>query len=130
MNALSKIEEYLIDLGISYQEISKGAWLIDDDSKGLPPMVVSVADPIVVIRAVVMPVPEKNSATLFEELLRLNASDFLHGAYAIDGHDIVAIDTLEYANMDKNEFGASLEALGFALAQHFPILSRIVAQED
>jgi hypothetical protein len=124
MNTLSKIEEYLIDLGISYQEISKGAWLVEDEAKGLPNMVVSHADPVVVIRAVVMPLPARNREELFATLLRLNASDFLHGAYAIDGDEIVAIDTLEYSGMDKSEFGASIEAMAFALSQHYSVLSR------
>lgn len=130
MDTLSKIEQHLIDLGISYQEISKGAWLVEDEQKGMPPMVISHADPIVVIRATVMKIPAKRREELFEALLRLNASDFLHGAYALDGNDVVAVDTLEYATMDRNDLGASLEALGFALAQHYPALSRFTAQEE
>lgn len=130
MESLSRIEGFLIDLGISYQEISKGAWLVEDDAKGLPPMVVSLADPVLVIRADVMPVPAGKREELFRKLLELNATDFLHGAYAIDGDRIVAVDTLQYATLDRNELGASLEALGFALAQHFPLLSRFAPQEE
>lgn len=123
MMVQSRVEEFLIDLGISYQEIAKDAWLIEDEEKGLPKMVVSVTDPIVIIRANVMPIPEKNRELLFELLLSLNAKDFLHGAYAIDSNDIIALDTLEYQNMDRNEFSASLEAMAFALSQHYPKLS-------
>ncbi|HWP68005.1 MAG TPA: hypothetical protein VN437_01805 [Rectinemataceae bacterium] len=130
MQGTSKVEEYLIDLGISYQELSKGAWLIEDEAKGLPKMVVSHSDPIVVIRADVMPVPEKGKMELFTTLLRLNGSDFLHGAYALDGGEIVALDTIEYETMDKNEFRASIEAMAFALSQHYPLLSQYTARKE
>lgn len=130
MQGLSKVEEYLIDLGISYQEISKDAWLVEDESKGLPKMVVSCVDPIVVIRADVMPVPAGRREELFTTLLRLNGTDFLHGAYALDGDEVVALDTLEYASMDKNDFRASLEAMAFALGQHYPILSQFAAKKE
>ena len=127
MEKQSKVEAYLIDLGISYQEISPGAWLIEDESKSLPKMVVSQTDPIVMIRADVMPAPARKREELFATLLRLNGSDFLHGAYALDGEEIVALDTLEYETMDKGEFRASLEAMAFALGQHYPILSKFAA---
>ncbi len=124
MESSSKVEEYLIDLGISYEELSKGAWLVEDEAKGMPKMIVSFSDPIVVVRAEVMQVPEKGREELFATLLRYNCCDFLHGAYALDGDKIVALDTLEYASMDKAEFRASLESLSFALSQHYPVLSK------
>lgn len=124
MAGLTKIEDYLIDLGISYEEISPSTWLIDDAERGLSEIVVSWADPIVVIRANVMPIPAKDREKLFSELLKLNGKDLLHGAYAIDGDTIVIVDTLEYQYMDKSEFEASLDAIGFALTQHYPLLSR------
>ena len=130
METLSKVESYLIDLGISYQELSKGAWLIEDESKGMPKMVVSHVDPIAIVRADVLPVPGNNREELFATLLKLNGNDFLHGAYAIDGDDIVALDTLEYDTMDKNEFRASLESMAFALSQHYPLLSKFLAKKE
>lgn len=130
MQGLSKVEVFLIDLGISYQEVSKGAWLIEDEAKGLPKMVVNHTDPIVVLRANVMPVPAKKREELFSTLLRLNGSDFLHGAYALDGDEVVALDTLEYETMDKNELRASIEAMAFALSQHYPLLSQFAAKKE
>ena len=130
MQGISKVEEYLIDLGISYQELSKGAWLIEDEAKGLPKIVVSQSDPIVVIRADVMAAPKERREELFSTLLRLNGNDFLHGAYALDGDEIVALDTLEYETMDKSEFRASIEAMAFALSQHYPLLSQFAAKKE
>ena len=124
MNTLDKVEEYLIDLGIGYQELSPTAWFLEDETKGIPAMVASHAGPIVMIRAEVMKLPQSGKEALFTKLLTLNSSDLLHGAYALDGDKVIILDTLEYEGMDKNEFGASLEAMGFALAEHYPVLSR------
>jgi len=119
MPASPKIEKYLIDLGISYQEISNNSWLIEDESKGYPKMIVSLSDPLVIISADVMPVPKENAEELFRMLLELNATDLLHGAYAISGSDIIVIDTLEHATLDKEEFLASIESISFALLEHY-----------
>jgi hypothetical protein len=126
MSSLPKIEQYLIDLGISYQEISKNAWLIEDENKGYPKMMVSLSDPIVIISADVMPVPKENAETLFRMLLELNATDLLHGAYAISGNDIIVIDTLEHASLDKDEFLASIESISFALLEHYKKLASYI----
>jgi len=126
MAGLTKIEEYLIDLGVSYEEIAPSTWLIEDAEKGLPRMVVSLAEPIVLIRADAMKAPEQNREDFFAELLKLNDEDLLHGAYALDGDEVVIVDTLEYATMDKAEFEASIDAVGFALTEHYPLLSRFM----
>jgi len=122
MAGMTKVESYLMDLGIAYQEVSASAFYIDDQSKGLPGITVAIDEPIVVIRVRVMPIPAGNQAKLFEELLRLNGSDMVHGAYGLDGGDVVLIDTLEYATMDKQEFEASLDSIGLALSKHYGVL--------
>ena len=63
-----------------------------------------------------------NKESLFETLLRLNASDLIHGAYALDGDNIIITDTLRYETVDLEEFQASLDAIGLALAQHYETL--------
>jgi hypothetical protein len=124
MAGLNKIEEYLIDLGVSYEEPQAGTWLVDDPTKGLVQIFVSFADPIVQVHAHVMNVPQKSRESFYEKLLKLNYDGLLHGAYALEGNEVVLVDTLEYANMDKSEFEASLDAIGFALSEHVPVLSR------
>ena len=85
---------------------------------------VRLAEPVVILSAKAMRVPSKDRETFFRELLKLNYSGLLHGAYAIDGDYVVLIDTLEYDTLDKGEFEASLDAIGFALSEHYPLLSR------
>jgi hypothetical protein len=124
MAGLNKIEGYLIELGISYEELKPDTYLLNDPENGLAQVVVAYDDPIVMIRAKVMSVPDKNREEFFKTLLELNARDVLHGAYGISGQDVVFLDTLEYADMDKGELEASLDAVGLALSQHYAILSK------
>ncbi len=124
MAGLNKVEDYLISLGVSYEEPQGGTWVVNDPGKGLSGIAISYADPVVIISARVMKAPAKDREAFLAELLKLNYSGLLHGAYALDGDEVVLIDTLEYDTMDKEEFEASLDAIGFALSEHFPVLSR------
>jgi hypothetical protein len=123
MAGLTKVEEYLIELGISYEEIGANTWLVEDEEKSLPKLVVSIADPVVLIRADIMTAPGKDREAFFAELLKLNGESLVHGAYALDGDEVVLVDTLEYVGLDRSELQASLEAIGFALAEHYPLLA-------
>jgi hypothetical protein len=96
MPGLNKIEDYLISLGVSYEEPQAGTWLVEDAGKGLPVILVSIAEPVVILTAKAMRIPAKDREAFFHELLKLNYSGLLHGAYAIEGDDVVLIDTLVY----------------------------------
>jgi len=127
MAGLSKIENYLMALGVSFEEIGQNTWLIEDPGKGLPKLIISWADPVVVVRANVMTSPTREREAFFAKLLQLNAEQLLHGAYALEGDKVILVDTLEYETMDKTEFEASIDAIGFALSEHYPLLSRFLA---
>jgi hypothetical protein len=121
--AENKVEQYLIDLMFTYREVGKNLWYVDDEDHGLQGVAIMLAEPLVVFRVVVMDAPGENRLELFTKLLELNASDMVHGAYALEDEKIVLIDTLEYATLDYGEFRATLDAFGLALTQHYPILS-------
>jgi hypothetical protein len=119
----NKIEQYLIELMLTYREVSKNLWYLDDVEHRLQGVAIMLAEPLVVFRAVVMDVPPQNRLELFTKLLELNANDVVHGAYALEKDKIVLIDTLEYDTIDYAEFRATLDAFSLALTQHYPILS-------
>ncbi|MDR2404368.1 MAG: YbjN domain-containing protein [Spirochaetaceae bacterium] len=119
----NKIEQYLIDLMLTYREVDKNMWLLDDQEHNLEGIAVMYDDPLVVFQVAVMDAPAKNRLELFTKLLELNASDVLHGAYALEDDKIVLINTLDYDTMDFGEFRSTLDAFGLALIQHYPILS-------
>ncbi|MDR2485739.1 MAG: YbjN domain-containing protein [Treponema sp.] len=121
--AENKIEQYLIELMFTYREIESNLWLLDDEEQGMPQVAIIYADPLVVFRTLVMDAPQNRRIELFTKLLELNATDVVHGAYALEHEQIVLIDTLEYDTMDFEEFRATLDAFSLALTQHYPVLS-------
>ncbi len=122
--ATNKLESYLINLDLSYESVDDNSWVISDSEKGLENVVVIVEEPLIIVRVAVMKVPDRGREELFETLLKLNGSDILHGAYALENDTIILIDTLNFDTVDFEEFQATLDAVGLALAQHYPILSK------
>ena len=121
--AENKVEQYLIDLKYSFQEVKPNLWLLDDAEHDLEGIAVMFVEPLVIIRVQVMNAPEQNRLEFFAKLLELNACDMIHGAYGLEGDKVVIIDTLEYDSLDYDEFRATLDAISLALTQHYPILS-------
>ena len=117
-----KIEGYLINLGLTFRDLGDNAWIIDDPENGLSNVVVFAQDSLVTIRTKIMDVPSERREEFFQKLLALN-SEMIHGAYALEEDNVILIDTLELATMDLEEFQASLDATGLALAQHYGVLS-------
>jgi hypothetical protein len=119
----SKIEQYLIDLMYTYQQIDSNLWLLDDENHSLQGVAIMQADPLVIIRAEIMDIPKNKLLELYTKLLELNATDVIHGAYAIDNKKIVLVDSLLLNTMDFADFRAALDSFSLALTQHYPILS-------
>jgi hypothetical protein len=120
----NKIEQYLIDSMLTYRDVEKNMWLVEDEGHNLESVLVMHSEPVVIFRTVIMKVPRDNRLELFSTLLELNANDVLHGAYALDNDEIVLIDTLEYEFLDYPEFRATLDSFSLAITQHYPILSK------
>jgi hypothetical protein len=120
---MNKIEQYLIDMMVSYQQAGENLWLLDDEERSLQGVVIALAEPLVIVRVEVMDAPAHNRLECCEKLLELNATDVIHGAYALENGKVILIDTLEYDTLDLGDFRATLEAISLALTQHYPILS-------
>ena len=129
MISREKLESYLVKLSLSFHDAGGGAWVVNDRDKALQNLLVQLAEPLVILRISVMDVPATGREKLFAELLRLNATDMVHGAYALDGKSVIIIDTLEADTMDLEEFEASIDAIGLALAQHYRTLSAYRAKK-
>jgi hypothetical protein len=129
MISREKLESYLVRLSLSFHDAGNGTWVIRDREKGLENLLVQLSDPLVILRIHVMEIPAAGREKFFEELLRLNATDMVHGAYALDGKNVIIIDTLEADTIDLEEFEASIDAIGLALAQHYRTLSAYRAKK-
>jgi len=119
------VEGYLLRMEIAYQELEEGLWVVGDREE-VAPVFVNYAPPLLLVRVEVMDSPndEELRNGLFRELLELNATDLIHGAYGLDGNEIVLSDTLQLADLDFSEIQASLESILMALRSHFETLSR------
>ena len=129
MSSQSKVESFLINLDFTFEQIDEGSWVINDEEKGLEQVAIISTEPLVMFRVNVMKVPATNTEAFFRKLLELNAADLVHGAYAIEDDEVLLVDTLEGETMDLEEFQASLDAIGLALAQHYQILSQYIETE-
>lgn len=109
---------------LTYQQIEDNLWLLDDEENSLQGVAVMHADPLVVIRAEIMDIPKNNLLELYTTLLELNASDVIHGAYAVESGKVILVDSLVYDTLACKEFQASLDSFSLALIQHYPILSK------
>jgi len=122
----NKIEQYLIEMMLTYQQVDSNFWLLEDEDHSLQGVAIVLAEPLVVIRAEIMNKPKENVLELYTKLLELNGTDIIHGAYALD-HDnqkIILLNTLQYDTMDYEDFSSALESFSLALTEHYPILSK------
>lgn len=119
------VEGYLVRMELPFQEIEEGLWMIGDDRETAP-VFATYAPPLLLIRVEVMDVPEDESLRngLFRELLELNATDLVHGAYGLDENEIVLTDTLQLVDLDFSEVQAALESILLALRSHYETLQR------
>jgi hypothetical protein len=109
------VERYLIQMEQQYETVESNIWIIRDAAN----IVITYEPPLVVFRAKVMEIPNKNREEFFKLLLNLNATQMVHGAYGIEDSIVVLIDTLQNENLDFNEFQATFDALSLALTQDY-----------
>lgn len=124
MDAKEKLEGYFIKLGLTYQQIADDTWVVTDDDAGVHQVVVMVDDPIVVVRVTVMALPAKNREAFFETVLRMNATDLVHIAYAVEGEHLILSNSFLLETLDLEEIQAAVDEFGLALIQHYSILSK------
>lgn len=121
-------EGYLLRLGVDYEEVDDGLWVIRSDEA--TSIVVSYSPPLVVFRLKVMELPlvdDSRCAGLYRRLLELNATDIVHGSYGIEGNEVVLSDALDLEDLDFSELRSSYESLALAATSHTPKLVELVA---
>ena len=65
---------------------------------------------------------------MFTHLLRLNGTDMIAGAYGLEDDAVVLTDSLQSENLDYNEFQASVDAIAFAVREHYEELKRFMPE--
>jgi hypothetical protein len=123
MKSAEDVESYLLRIGLPYESIGAGIWLVPMNGSRLA---VSIAGPVVVFRLKVLDVPPAGREELFRTLLQLNTTEMVHGAFGLEGEAVVIVHALELENLDFNEFQAVLDDMSMAVSKHHPTLSRYV----
>ncbi|MCA9531944.1 MAG: YbjN domain-containing protein [Myxococcales bacterium] len=125
MRTREDIEAYLLRTGLSYDAVDgRDLWVVHGEGLGSG-VAVTLAGPVVVFRVKVLEVSKATTqrGELFERLLRLNATDMVHGAYGLAGDDVVLLCTLRVANLDFDEFQGTLDDFSVALSKHYEALT-------
>jgi hypothetical protein len=122
MKTAEDVESYLMKVGVPYEQIKPGIWLLKLD--GCDNFVVSIAGPVVAFRVKVMDLPKTDREGLFRTLLSLNTKEMVHGAFGLEGEAVVIVHALELENLDFNEFQAVIDDASMAIARHYAVLSR------
>ena len=125
MRSRDDIESYLARAEVPYEEVGEdGMWLVHDSSLG-ENIAIQAAGPLLLFRVKVLELREvDDKAALYEELLTLNTSDLVHGAYGISDGAVVLTCTLQIENLDYNELQGVLDDFSLALANHYEKLSK------
>lgn len=127
------VESYLIRMDADFDEVDDGMFLVRTENEGAP-IVVHHSEPLLLVRMKVMDLPgdgaEANGlAPLYETLLRLNATDVVHGAYGIEEGELILCDTLQLGTLDFEELRASLESIQLAATTHVSRIKELSRQE-
>lgn len=124
MKSAEDIESYLMRLGLPYELIKPGIWLIK--LNGDETLAVSMAGPVVAFRIKVMDLPASGREALYRALLTLNTNEMVHGAFGLEAEAVVIVHALELENLDFNEFQAVIDDMAMAVSKHYPTLSRFI----
>ena len=126
MASKEEVEGFMARLeteGVHSKELGKGLWVLQSGADS-PELIVHYNPPVVVLRVKVLELgPGNSKADLYKHLLKLNATDLIHGSYGIDGDNVVLTDALELENLDFTEFQASYDSMMLALASHLATLA-------
>lgn len=130
MTTKEDLESYLIRMGVEYEELDEGMWLLKSGEMGGTNVVLNYTPPVVLLRLKVMDLPtEMDNAKLaafYRRLLELNASEILHGSYGIEEKNLVISDALELEDLDFSELRSSYESMVLAAASHMPMLVELI----
>jgi hypothetical protein len=121
MKSAEDVESYLLRMGVAHETLNPGIWVVKTDG---PPLAVSIAGPVVAFRLKVMDLPRTGREELYRALLGLNTTEMVHGAFGLEGDQVVIVHALELENLDLNEFQAVIDDMSMAVAKHQPNLAR------
>ena len=120
MNYFSKVENFIqnIDYTISYKNENEGVFMIENLLDGVQNLIVGIAPPVIIFELYLFTITNDNLEML--KALLMKNRDIIHGAFAIteDGNKVIYRYTLQIANLDQNEFEATLNSLSLLMSEY------------
>ena len=120
MNYFSKIENFIqnINYTISYKDEKEGFFMIENLLDGVQNLIVGIAPPVIIFELYLFTITNDNLEML--KALLMKNRDIIHGAFAIteDGNKVIYRYTLQIANLDQNEFEATLNSLSLLMSEY------------
>ena len=120
MDGFTKIKGYLNDLELTTSEEipEEGIFIVQDEENGILNLLIDVEEPIVILEQFIIEVPAQGNDRCYRRLLQMNRN-LVHGAFVVDEQAtrVYFRDTLQLANLDRNELEGSIKALSLALAE-------------
>lgn len=120
------VVNFLNRMELDFEEVEEGMWLAYPGGEhGETPVVVSYAPPLLVFRMKVLDVPRDGDkcSRLYRRLLEANATEMVHAAYGLEEDDVILTESLEIENLDFNEFQATVDSFGMAMATQMESLA-------
>src|SRR5450432_1999591 len=127
MKSAEDVESYLLRMGLGYETVKPGIWLLQI---GGPRLAVSIAGQVVVFRLKMMELPPTGREELFRALLTLNTNEMVHGAFGLEGDAVVIVHALDLENLDLSEFQAVIDDVSMAISKQYPLLAHWSARRD
>lgn len=132
MASTDELDSYLIKMGLPYEQVGEGTWVINPDSASQrAPIGVTIEEPIVLFSIPMFElgteVPERER--LFRTLLELN-SELLHSSYALQGDQVVLSGAFQLENLDFNEFQAMVDDMCIALDNHLERIAPWIGERN
>jgi hypothetical protein len=122
-----KIEAYIIDLGLPFEEVQEGLWLIHDDIDFIDNIVVYHNPPVLTFRVKLADAPEgEEQPQLYRRLLELNATSMIAGAYGLEDDAVVIVESLQSDNLRQSEFQAAIDTITLAVREHYHDLKTLI----
>ena len=92
--------------------------MIENLLDGVQNLIVGIAPPVIIFELYLFTITNDNLEML--KALLMKNRDIIHGAFAIteDGNKVIYRYTLQVANLDQNEFEATLNSLSLLMSEY------------
>lgn len=131
MDVEEKIEAFILELGFPFDNPDDGLWIIHDDIDQIENIVVLHNPPVLTFRIKVMEAPEEDvRPALYKQLLQLNATSMIAGAFGLEDEDVVLVESLQSETVTQTEFQSAFDSLTLAVREHYHDLKSFIDTDN